>query len=195
MESQSSLAIAPIVFYVLMSLWLLSEIYYAFKLRSVKTDEKGKDKSSFGLLWLVISLSIFFSISVSSMIKAPIISKEWFSELGLVFIFLGIVGRYFIIRQLGKFFTVDVTIRQGHLLKQDGFYRWIRHPSYAFSLLSFAGLGICLDNWVSLALAFIPPFIAFSYRIRIEEKALIEQFGKAYLDYKNHTKKLIPFLY
>jgi protein-S-isoprenylcysteine O-methyltransferase Ste14 len=41
-------------------------------------------------------------------------------------------------------------------------------------------------------LGIIPLFI---YRIRIEEKMLIEKFGDEYLQYMKRTKKLIPFFY
>ncbi|WP_379967334.1 methyltransferase family protein [Epilithonimonas sp. UC225_85] len=71
----------------------------------------------------------------------------------------------------------------------------MRHPSYSASLLTFLGLGLYLNNWFALAVAFIPPFLAFLYRIKIEEEALTEQFGKDYTDYKEQTKKLIPFIY
>jgi len=62
-------------------------------------------------------------------------------------------------------------------------------------LLTSLGLGLYLNNWLSLVLAFLIPFIAFSYRINVEEKALVEQFGEEYLDYRRKTKKLIPFVY
>ena len=96
---------------------------------------------------------------------------------------------------MGKYFTVDVTIREGHQIKKDGVYSILRHPSYSASLLTFLGLGLFLNNWISLIIAFIPPFLAFLYRIKIEEKALTEQFGQDYIDYKKQTKKLIPFIY
>ena len=183
------------IFYILMFLWLFSEIYYAFALRSGNKDQKGKDQSSFRILWIVIPVSIFFSISASGWFSFPIVKSDWISWVGIVLLFVGIVVRFQIIRNLGKYFTVDVTIRSDHKVKTDGFYRFVRHPSYAFSMLTFLGLGLALNNWVSLAIAFIPPFIAFSYRIFVEEKALREQFGEEYLNYSKKTKRLIPFIY
>ena len=35
----------------------------------------------------------------------------------------------------------------------DGPYRLLRHPSYAGSLLTLAGIGLALGNWLSLLLA------------------------------------------
>ena len=100
-----------------------------------------------------------------------------------------------IIRSLGKYFTVDVTIRQDHQIKKEGFYKFLRHPSYAFSLLTSLGFGLYLNNWLSLIFAFVPPFLAFSYRIKIEEQALVEKFGDEYTEYRKSTNKMIPFIY
>lgn len=190
------MAIIDIVFYILMALWLFSEIYYKITLASNKTDKQGKDKSSLNILWIVIIASIFFAIFVAKGFPMFMISvSSLIQYVGLLLIAFGIVMRVRIIRDLGKFFTVDVTIREGHQLKSDGFYKIIRHPSYAMSLLTFLGLGLYLDNWFALFVAFVPPFLAFSYRIKIEEKALTEQFADAYVQYKQHTKKLIPYVY
>ena len=184
-----------IIFYVLMAAWLVTEIYYKKAMVSGKNDKKGKDRSTLNLLWIVIVLSITFSFFASNIIRAFISESIWINYVGLLFLFLGIFGRVFIIRSLGKYFTVDVTIKEDHKIKKDGFYSVLRHPSYLASLLTFLGLGLFLNNWLALAVAFIPPFLAFLYRIKIEEEALTEQFGQDYTDYKKQTKKLIPFIY
>lgn len=184
------------VFYLLMGFWFASEIYFAIALKSKKNEEKKSDKSTLSILWIVISLSIFISIFFSfSTTKFRIANSEWIQYLGLFLICTGILFRFVIVKSLGKFFTVDVTIRAEHQLKKDGFYAIIRHPSYFLSLITFLGLGIFLNNWVGLAIAFIPTLIAFIYRIKIEEDALINHFGKEYLNYKKNTKKIIPYIY
>lgn len=182
-----------------MFFWLASEVFYKQRFASNETDKKDKDKSSLNILWVIIILSISLSIFVSyvrfSSLSLMIARSIWINYLGLVMIFVGIVSRILVIRSLGKYFTVDVTIRKDHKIKKDGIYNILRHPSYSASLLTFLGLGFYLNNWISLIIAFIPPFLAFLYRIKIEEKALIEQFGQDYIDYKRQTKKLIPFIY
>lgn len=182
-----------------MFFWLATEVFYKQRLASNETDKKDKDKSSLNILWVIIILSISLSIFVSYVrfgsLSLMIARSIWINYLGLVMIFVGIVSRILVIRSLGKYFTVDVTIRKDHKIKKDGIYNILRHPSYSASLLTFLGLGLYLNNWISLIIAFIPPFLAFLYRIKIEEKALIEQFGQDYIDYKRQTKKLIPFIY
>lgn len=184
-----------ILFTISMFAWFISEILYRNMLKSGEKDKKDKDKSTLNFLWIAIPFSIASSVTVSYITKLPISDEVWIYYLGVIFIWIGIIFRFIIIRSLGKYFTVDVTIKQDHQIKKEGFYKYLRHPSYAFSLLTSLGLGLYLNNWLSLAFAFIPPFIAFSYRIKIEEKALIEQFGEEYLEYRRKTKKLIPFVY
>lgn len=188
-----------IFFYILMGAWLFTEIFYKSQMSSNNSDQKGKDKSSLSLLWIVIISSISLSIFVANIhfeeFSLMITMQNWIIYLGLIVLFIGILTRFLIIKSLGKYFTVDVTIREGHQIKKDGVYSILRHPSYSASLLTFLGLGLFLNNWISLIIAFIPPFLAFLYRIKIEEKALIEKFEQDYIDYKKQTKKLIPFIY
>jgi protein-S-isoprenylcysteine O-methyltransferase Ste14 len=114
---------------------------------------------------------------------------------GLILITAGMLFRFISVWSLGRFFTVDVTIRTNHKLKKDGVYRIIRHPSYAASILSFIGFGISLNNWLSLLIISVPVTFAMLYRIKIEEKMLLNQFGAAYADYMKRTKRLIPWIF
>ena len=183
-----------ILFSVAVLLWFSSEIYYKQKLKSVDNAEK-KDQSTLNILWVVIMPSVFLSVFISDKISLPISSDELMQPIGIFLILFGVAVRFIIIRSLGKYFTVDVSIRKDHQVKKDGFYRFVRHPSYTMALTSFLGLGLYLNNWLSLAIAFVPVFCAFFYRIKIEESALTEQFGEEYLQYRKSTKMLIPFLF
>ncbi|RXM50795.1 MULTISPECIES: methyltransferase family protein [unclassified Chryseobacterium] len=184
-----------ILYIISMMAWFLSEFLYKNILKSGKEDKKGKDKSTLNILWLAIPFSIAAAVTISSLSTLPITKGIWIMYAGEACILIGIIFRFIIIRSLGKYFTVDVTIKEDHKIKKEGFYKYLRHPSYAFSLLTSLGLGLYLNNWLSLILAFVPPFLAFAYRIKIEEQALVEQFGDEYIEYRKTTKKLIPFIY
>lgn len=184
------------ILYILsMMAWFLSEFLYKNMLKSGKDDKKGKDKSTLNILWMAIPFSIAAAITISNLSTLPISQGNWIMYGGEALILIGIIFRFIIIRSLGKYFTVDVTIKEDHKIKREGFYKYLRHPSYAFSLLTSLGLGLYLNNWLSLVFAFLPPFLAFAYRIKIEEQALVEQFGDEYIQYRKTTKKLIPFIY
>lgn len=180
---------------IILIFWGLSEIFLLLKMRSGSADAKGKDKKSLSYLWIVIGFSIFFGIFISKASVFPFYQSEWLQLVGLVFLFLGVIFRLIVVYNLGKYFTVDVTIKKDHQLKTDGFYKYVRHPSYLFSLLTFVGLAIILNNYVSAIVLLVPVFIMFFIRINIEEKVLVAQFGKEYTDYMKNTKRLIPFIY
>jgi protein-S-isoprenylcysteine O-methyltransferase Ste14 len=117
------------------------------------------------------------------------------SAVGLIFIFLGLVIRWTAILTLRGYFTTNVSIQQSHQLVVKGLYRIVRHPAYTGSLLSFLGLGLTFANWLSTLVIFLPICCAFLYRIRVEERALIEHFGVDYEQYRRRTKRLVPGIY
>jgi protein-S-isoprenylcysteine O-methyltransferase Ste14 len=43
-----------------------------------------------------------------------------------------------------------------------------------------------------VSLGFVPCVL---YRIRLEEELLIREFGEEYIEYRKHTKKLVPCVY
>lgn len=180
---------------IIMLLWGASEIFLLLKMRSGSDDVKGKDKKSLSFLWLVIGFSIFFGIFVAKASSFPFYSSEIIQILGLVVLLVSIVFRLIVVYSLGKYFTVDVTIKKDHQLKTNGFYKYVRHPSYSFSVLTFLGLAIVLNNYISAIILLVPVILMFLYRIKIEETALKDQFGKDYIDYMKKTKRLIPFIY
>jgi protein-S-isoprenylcysteine O-methyltransferase Ste14 len=184
-----------IVFFIVWLIWFLSEILLNRLLRANKSDKQGVDKGSIRIIWITIGIANTLAILSAIFLKFPICHKLWVPVLGLTLIILGMIIRFFAIYSLGGYFTVDVTIRENHKIKQDGIYKLIRHPSYSGSLLSFIGFGLSLNNWFSLVIVTILITGVMIYRISIEEKVLIDQFGQAYIDYKSHSFRLIPWIY
>jgi len=41
----------------------------------------------------------------------------------------------------------------------------------------------------------IPITLGYLYRIKVEERFMIEQMGENYLNYQKRTKRLIPMIY
>jgi len=183
------------LFNVTCLIWFLTEVLLNRLLRSKDTDRQHADKNSLMIIWITVVLANAIAVYISMNFRSPIYSSPIFHLVGLGIIIAGIIIRFIAVYTLGPFFTVDVTIREGHKLKRDGMYKYLRHPSYFASLLSFVGFGISLNNWVSLVLIVTAVLIVFIYRIKIEEKTLTEQFGEEYLDYKKTTSGIIPFIY
>ena len=180
---------------ILCVLYVLSEAGLVWLKRSGKTAADA-DRGSLPLIWLVISVSMAAAFGCANALPQLALGPAgiW-RPAGLVVFVAGVVVRWYAILSLGRFFTVNVAIAADHQLVKAGPYRWSRHPSYTGALLAFLGLGLCLDNWASLAALLVPVSVVFWWRMRIEEAALLETFGERYRDYMRRTRRLIPFIY
>jgi protein-S-isoprenylcysteine O-methyltransferase Ste14 len=187
-----------IIFLLISLVWIISEVILVRVKHSKATDSKGLDKSSLRFLWTTIIICIFIGVFLGIWRigwKIGYIPVKFISLIGLVLIILGLIVRWTAILTLKKYFTVDVSILKDHRIIDKGVYKFIRHPAYAGSLLSFLGLGLAFSNWLSTLVIFIPILIAFIYRIRVEEKALVQAFGEEYTNYSKATKRLVPMIY
>lgn len=183
------------VFILVWSIWFVSEILVNRLLRSGKNDKKGQDKGSIRIIWIMIGVGNVLGILFTVFSRIPISNSMIVPYIGLSIILAGMALRFISIWSLGRLFTVDVTIRENHTIKTDGVYRFIRHPSYLGSIVSFIGFGISLNSWFSLLIIGVLVTTAMIYRITIEEKLLKQQFGSEYSDYMKKTHRLIPWIY
>ncbi len=177
-------------------LFALSEVALA-KFKRAKSDEtRDADRGSLVLLWVVIVLAVNLAYFLPSLLPSLGFGfRGAFVDVGAVLFAAGLALRWFAILYLGRFFTVNVAISSNHQLIDTGPYRLIRHPSYTGALLAFLGLGVCIGNWASLAAMLIPTLLVFSWRIRIEEQALLGALGEPYRIYMQRTKRLVPAIY
>ena len=120
--------------------------------------------------------------------------KAWFA-LGIVGLLAGTALRRHCWRVLGKFFTGDVKTASDQPVIERGAYRWVRHPSYTGGLLMYLGTGLALTNWLSVVLVTGTGFVAYLYRVRVEEQALLRQMGGRYEDDMRRTKRFVPFVF
>ncbi len=98
-------------------------------------------------------------------------------------------------RMLGSSFTGDVRARADQQVITRGAYAILRHPSYTAGILMNTGIGIALGSWASVAIIAVTNFVAYSYRIAVEERALLAEIGEPYRQFMTTRKRLIPFVY
>jgi protein-S-isoprenylcysteine O-methyltransferase Ste14 len=176
-------------------IFLVSEIIILILKRSKSAEVKiRKDKSTMLLLWIVISLSLFAGGYISKMYPYEG-DHPWILYSGITIMILGFIIRWTAVIQLGKAFTVDVSISKTHKIKDDGLYKLIRHPSYSGLVMIFFGLSLLFGSWYGILVVNIPIFIALGVRIKAEEELLESAFGDDYKNYKKRTKRIIPGVY
>jgi len=112
--------------------------------------------------------------------------------IGLAVIILGMALRRWAVLALGQFFTVQVQVRSGQTVVDTGPYRFVRHPSYTAIIMSFVGIGVALENWLSLVVIIVVPTIGLIIRIRVEERALLNALGEPYREFSQSRARIIP---
>ena len=95
---------------------------------------------------------------------------------------------------LGRNWSISLEIRQHHTLVKTGVYRLIRHPMYtSFFLLGLAQM-LLLPNWLAGSSGLIGVTILFVFRVRREERMMLQMIGDEYRAYMATTKRLIPWV-
>ena len=156
--------------------------------------DRGTLRLLLGTVYLCIGLAVWLSYQTAGRIGNEDLRIPLFWS-GLALMAGGLALRFWAIRVLARFFTVDVNIQEGHELIRRGPYRLLRHPSYTGSLMTFLGFGLALGNVWSLLVLMAPVIFAFVWRMRVEERVLAEAFPAQYPDYARQTKRLIPFVW
>jgi protein-S-isoprenylcysteine O-methyltransferase Ste14 len=165
-----------------------------FRHSGTKTSKTRKDQGSMIIIWIMITGGFILGFYLAKHDSWNYINYV-ITGIGLILIITGIIIRWLAIIQLGESFTVDVAITDFSMLKIDGLYKKIRHPSYLGLLLIIFGFSVTMNSFYSFLVLAVPVFIAVLYRIRVEEKVLANEFGESYSGYKSKTKKLIPGIF
>ena len=181
--------LTAIAYTVFIATWVLAEAYNRYVSRKNSSGER-KDHGSFLLINVLTIAAIIGAVLLR-------IYNVWvfignLQVLGLALGFFGIIFRGYSIAVLGRSFTVKVEVDKKRELTKSGPYKYIRHPSYTGTLLTCIGFGLALGTWAGTILLAVLKLVAYSYRINVEEKALTETYGDAYIDYKKKTWKLLP---
>lgn len=93
---------------------------------------------------------------------------------------------------LGTNWSVTLQVREQHRLVTGGIYRYVRHPMYSALFLYSLGQALVLPNWIAGPSYLVPFGILFAFRVRVEERMMLEEFGDEYAAYMAKTKRLVP---
>ena len=158
--------------------------------RSLKpTDsDRGTTPLIFGCYALVVDL-----------LFAPNLPGTFFPAaaawIGVGVAFAGLGLRWWAMAILGRFYTRTLTTTADQNVIVHGPYRWIRHPGYLGSLLTWVGAAAASRNVLVVILVMVVLVLVYARRIAAEEAMLAEKLGKDHLDYQRRSWRLLPFLY
>lgn len=175
-------------------LWLVIEVPLSLRMRA-RGEAAKRDKNTLSAIWATLVVANTVAIVIAWIGFRPITDDSSAIVAGIAIFSVGVMLRLSSIATLGRMFTYNVAIRDGHVLKTSGLYRFIRHPAYSGLFFAFVGIGLALNDWLAFLIGVIPVFLVLAKRIDVEEKVLMEEFGSDYARYKARTYRLIPGLY
>jgi protein-S-isoprenylcysteine O-methyltransferase Ste14 len=181
-------------------LWLVAFVAYgtiefAGALRS-RAEATRKDRGSFLVLQIciipgAILMVLAPSIAPGAEIHLPLVA----AIVGLAIFVSGESIRVWAKVALGRYFTYTVMTSSDQPVITSGPYRFVRHPSYTGILLITIGISVGWGNWLGVAGLTAAAAVALIYRIRVEERALLDDLGDRYRTYAMHRKRLIPLVW
>ncbi len=92
---------------------------------------------------------------------------------------------------LGSAHAVVSHDRRPDSVVTSGGFRYVRHPLYLASILTYLGLAVSTASLFALALL-AGIFVFHNHIATYEEKLLDARFGAQYEQYKSHTGKWVP---
>jgi protein-S-isoprenylcysteine O-methyltransferase Ste14 len=172
-------------------------VWLAAALDTKRTERRFSGPTRLGSVMLVVSGSLLLIFSEAGV---GFLGHELFPHNNLVdlaaalFTVTGIVIAFIARFFLGRNWSSEVTVKAGHELIMSGPYRYVRHPIYSGLLFSMVGTALFLREvrgFVGVLLA----TAGWKLKSLAEEKLMTEQFGRAYIAYKQRVKALIPFVW
>jgi len=135
----------------------------------------------------------FYLPPVEYLYVAAVLPRSgWMPAAGIVLVCLGVVLFVWARRTLGRNYSGHVSVKSEQSLVRSGPYRFIRHPAYAGFLLMALGLCLGYSSLTGLGAVLVLLVPGLVYRMRVEEKLLVQHFGDAYRQYRSATPRLIP---
>jgi protein-S-isoprenylcysteine O-methyltransferase Ste14 len=172
---------------------LVIELSGAFRRRSEATNRDRGSQIVLRLCTIPAVIVLIYSprILPSAEMSPPLV---W-AIAGIAVFAAGEALRVWAKTALGRYFTYTVQTSADQPVVTSGPYRVLRHPSYTGILLIAIGIGSVEGNWLGLGVLAVMTTVGLMYRIRVEEKALLQDLGERYRAYAEHHKRLIPFVW
>lgn len=148
--------------------------------------------------WTAVFTALSAALAIALPLLEYVLRKTFVLPLisilsGLAVIFIGYGIAYFANREIRENWSATIDKTQEQELVTSGIYARIRHPLYLSGILILVGSNIYFTSswaWVSVLLI----SIVISIRIPLEEKRLVDRFGKEYNAYQMRSKRILPWI-
>jgi protein-S-isoprenylcysteine O-methyltransferase Ste14 len=176
--------------------WAIFILYWILNWGNAKSTAKREYGSVyirlFGTLILILTIIIFRTFHLGSL--GLVVISGFVGLIGSVLAVCGLIVAILARRALGSNWSPNIELKEHHTLTTTGIYGVVRHPIYLGMFLMAVGSLIVFES-IPVLLIILSVFSVFIFRIKREEKLMMETFPKDYPEYKKKVKALIPFVW
>jgi protein-S-isoprenylcysteine O-methyltransferase Ste14 len=175
------------------TLWLVW-IVMAFRVKSTLKRQSARGRKIQVVLGGLAYILLFTDAFAGRLLSIRLVPAlpAW-KILGVALTYAGIAFAIWARIVLGRNWSSNVTLKEGHALVRSGPYALVRHPIYSGFLLAMFGTALVAAEahaFLGVAVA----FVAWRLKFREEERFMTEQFGLEYEEYRRRTPALLPFI-
>jgi len=175
--------------------WILFALYWLGAAFGVKRTAKRQNPAE-RMLYIVFMAAGFFLLYQENPNWGPlnhrfVPDQVWIAWLGSALCAAGVLFAIWARRTIGKDWSAEVQIKEGHELIRSGPYAHIRHPIYTGLLLATLGTALLIGEYRCL-LAVLMFLVGFTRKARKEEEFLAAEFGPAFDEHRRHTGFFLP---
>ena len=144
-------------------------------------------------VYLVSSILFIIKPTLYSFAHYP--SPKYLIYLGVFICIISNIIIFLSHKELGLNFKNYIQIHKSQKLVTTGMYKYSQHPIYLGFFLFHLGVLFLTHNLFLGGVMLVLFSITIIIRLKDEERFLLKAFGDEYLNYKQKTKRVFPFLY
>jgi protein-S-isoprenylcysteine O-methyltransferase Ste14 len=177
-------------------LWVIFSVYWTVASRNSAPTKNSESKQSTAFHQIVLNVALVLLFWPAPGLTGWFLPQRFHflvpvgAAIQAAFILLAVWAR----RHLGRNWSAEVRIGEGHELIRTGPYHLLRHPIYTAMLGMFVGSAISSSQIHALVGVAIL-FVAYLRKSSLEEQILRQTFGARYDAYRRDTWALVPFLF
>ena len=182
---------------LIIGIWLIWFVFWRFAARGAKADEQQESIGSrlSYLMPMMVVIVLMMWQPWPGWLGLDLIDGGWTVYwIGVALLLFGLLWAVWARHTLGSNWSGRISVKSGHELVRSGPYRWVRHPVYTGGLLGLLGSALASGK-VSAFLGLLLAICALVYKLRIEERWMLTQFGDRYREYRRASWALLPFVY
>ncbi len=111
---------------------------------------------------------------------------------GFFLVVIAAIGRYYSIKTLGAYHSIQIEIRPNHPVICHGPYSFVRNPYYISNAVEIVGFPLMVNSLCGVAVALLLYWPCLYLRIVLEERALLEAIKAPFSDYMHRVPRFVP---